>query len=208
MQTKLWLVKKTRSLSQWQLNGSCLPLLCSLCPHLEINSVGNKREFTYVVEPSRSKCVANQMLSNVEVANAELSRNFWIAIGACSEWQKIAWKVQSKNNCKGNYWCVNILWGCPALNWKRLINWEIMRHESLSNYIIFILSNVCMMADGFLFISVAAASVSWGKAGSSKLREWLLHQIFHKISAYRLELIRNSKEWQCLLGRNHPSPPA
>ena len=208
MQTKkLWLVKETRSLSQWQLNGSCLPLLCSLCLHLEINSVGNKSWFTYVVEHSRSKCVTNHMLSNVEVANAKLSRNFWI--GACNEWQKIAWKVQSKNNCKGNNWCVkNILWGCPALNWKRLINWEIMRHESLSNYIIFILSNVCMMADGFLFIPVAAASVSWGKAGSSKLREWLLHQIFHKISAYRLELIRNSNKWQCLLGRNHPSPPA
>ena len=172
---KLWLVEETRSLSQWQLNGSCLPLLCSLCLHLEINSVGNKSWFTYMVEHSRSKCVTNHMLSNVEVANAKLSRNFWI--GACNEWQKIAWKVQSKNNCKGNNWCVkNILWGCPALNWKRLINCEIMHYESLSNYIIFIISNV--HDDWWIFIPVAAPSISCGKVGRSKLKEWLLHLIF------------------------------
>ena len=116
--------RKTMSLSQWQLNGSCLPLLCSLCLHLEINSVGNKSWFTYVVEHSRSKCVTNHMLSNVEVANAKLSRNFWI--GACNEWQKIAWKVQSKNNCKGNNWCVKTSCGLSCFELKasyKLVNY-------------------------------------------------------------------------------------
>ena len=31
----------TMSLSRWQLNGSCLPLLCSICLHVEVRSVGD-----------------------------------------------------------------------------------------------------------------------------------------------------------------------
>ena len=36
------------SLSQWQLNGSCLPLLCSSCLHLEVHSAGKSEKLTYV----------------------------------------------------------------------------------------------------------------------------------------------------------------
>ena len=32
------------SLSQWQLNGSCLPLLCSSCLHLEVHSAGKSEK--------------------------------------------------------------------------------------------------------------------------------------------------------------------
>ena len=89
------------------------------------------------------------------------SHNFWT--GACNEWQKIAWKVQLKNNCKGNYWCgKKILWNCPALNWKQLINCKIILYESLSYYTTFGISNVCMMANGFFqWLLLVYLEVKW-----------------------------------------------
>ena len=122
------------------------------------------------------KVCANQMLSNVGVTNAELSRNFWI--GACSEWQKIAWKVQSKNNCKGNYWCVKkhpVGLSCFELKASyKLRNYALWKSLQLHHFCYF----ECVHDDWWIFIPVAAPSVSCGKVGRSKLKEWLLHLIF------------------------------
>ena len=101
---KLWLVKKNKEpltvAIKWLLPATAL---------FTMSTFGNK--FCWKQKLIHIRGWAFQ--SNVEVANAKLSRNFWI--GACNEWQKIAWKVQSKNNCKGNNWCVKTSCGVVLL---------------------------------------------------------------------------------------------
>ena len=147
-----WLVFETRSPSQRQFSGSCLPMLCSDVYIFENGTRATRQQFKYEAKQNFFKCKRTEkllicseelVLGYVKMLAISLSvfampkRYPWILL-ELREWcGNKKCKVQTKNYCKGNNWCQDILWCDSGSDLKKasymLLVEQTMRVKSLQH---------------------------------------------------------------------------
>jgi len=149
---EFWLVLETRSPSQRQFSGSCLPMLCSDVYIFENGTRATRQQFKYEAKQNFFKCKRTEkllicseelVLGYVKMLAISLSvfampkRCPWILL-ELREWcGNKKCKVQTKNYCKGNNWCQDILWCYSGSDLKKasymLLVEQTMRVKSLQH---------------------------------------------------------------------------